>query len=99
MMKRKRRQRYVIPALVEHNGQWEKIADFPDFEVYSDEELSKVLHVSTLTIRKWKKGGIIPFKPSPGCFIYNVNAVIDSLRAHGYHQETTGEQPTGHSHE
>ena len=96
-LRKKHKHRFIIPAYVEHNGQREYISDFPDFTVYSDRELARVLNVSAVTIGGWKKAGIIPFTKSHGYYGYRVNDVIDSLKAHGYIQESTGEQPTGHN--
>jgi hypothetical protein len=96
-MFKKRTNIFVIPAGLEiAPGKYGKFEDYPEAKVFGDSELAEILGVSRMTISRWRKEGLIPYRQSKSYTEFNLLDVINALRAAGYSQDTFG-NPTGHN--
>ena len=80
---------YIIPSEVydSNTKEWLKINEMPDFTVFTDTELARVLGVSLNTIRTWVFKNIIPFKQHGRYREFHIPEVITALKVAGYAQK------------
>ena len=97
IMTKKRTNIFVIPAGLEiAPGRYGQFEDYPEALVFGDSELAKILGVSRMTIGRWRKEGLIPYRQSKTYTEFNLLNVVNALRSAGYSQDTFG-NPTGHN--
>ena len=54
-------------------------------KIRGDTALCELLGVSTTTLFKWKRAGIVkPYNPRPRIYIYDLKQTLAELRANGY---------------
>lgn len=90
MKKRKPGQSYMIPAKFYNMEEWVPV-DHPtmrDALYYSDKVLAEDLQCSLITLKKWKKENLIPYRQLRGGVPeYKLMDVVKALLEAGYPQE------------
>ena len=97
IMAKKRTNIFVIPAGFEiAPGKWAQFEDYPEAKIFGDTELAEILGVTRMTIGRWRKSGLIPYKQSKSYTEFKLLDVVNALRDAGYSQDSFG-NPTGHN--
>jgi hypothetical protein len=82
-----RKKRLILPGLIFDNQSWVPVSQYPNYQVFTDKVLAGVLNVSPMRVGMWRASGVIPYELSDltGKYAaYNVNAVLEALRARVY---------------
>ncbi|MBK7628103.1 MAG: hypothetical protein IPJ16_13070 [Bacteroidales bacterium] len=84
---KEREKRLKIPGLFFDGENWEPASKYPGFMAYTDRCLADVLGTSAMRVSMWRNAGTIPYKKMGSFAVYDVNLVIQALKAAGYSQD------------
>ena len=82
-----RKKRLVIPGLFWDGEQWSPAGKYPQFKVFTDTGLARLLNTSIKRVEMWRKANKIPFSMQGPYAVYNLNKVIQALLDAGYKQD------------